>query len=157
MDLWFHRPLLSLSTVPRRVSRAALESSPTFLSYSMALPHVVHHGLCKSPVAGHLDSFQGFAIEKVRMHASPGAVFSWLMEKDCCWVVFVLFPSIHQHCSSPSEFFPLLLTHSFASCLHPLPQPSVYLVPSILPLPISSHNCNPSVHLITDLGPNSLS
>lgn len=70
MDLWFHRPLLLLSTVPQRVSRVALESSPTFLSYSMALPHVVHHGLCKSPVAGQ-DSFQGFAVAKVRYACVP--------------------------------------------------------------------------------------
>lgn len=151
MDLWFCSLLLPLSTAPRRVSQAAVESCPAFISYSMVPAGVVHRGLCRSFGAGHLDWFQVFAVENVRMQASQGALFSWLVEKGRCWVSL---------CSGP--FYPpapvhLLLptaTHSFH--LQPPPQP-VCPVPFILPKSISSHNCNPSGHLLSDLGPNSVS
>lgn len=106
MGLWFCSLLLPLSTVPRRVSRAAIESCPAFISYSLAPAGVVHHGLGRSLGAGHLDCFQVFAVENVHMYASQGALFSWLIEKGHSWFSLCSVPFY-----LPSRFFPLLLAH----------------------------------------------
>lgn len=96
----------------------------------------MHHGLCGSPGAGHLDSFQVFAVENVCAHASLGARFPWLIEKDrCCASLSSLL--LYQHHSIPSHCFTLphisshpifIPRHTLLSTLsHPFLSHSIFL------------------------------
>lgn len=122
MDPWFCRLLLSLSTVPWRVSHAAVGSSQPLLavSWHCLVCCTMHHGLHGSPGAGHLDCFQVFAVANVCTHASLGARFPWLRGKDHYWASLYSVPFC---ITSPVLFHPISSRSSLPSS--PTPHPSV--------------------------------
>lgn len=124
MDLWFCSLLLSLSTVPWRVSHAAVGSSPAFISCIMALPSVMYYApwLVKVPWCWAFRLFPSVCCRKCSYACLPRSAFSTvdrerpLLGSPLFWSLLLSqcypLPSVSPHYHS---------CHGIPSSSHPTP------------------------------------